>query len=165
MIPVTRTSLDLQWRRVIDSAVSARDTRALLDRPLRKSRDLAKDAAKVNAWVNSHVAYVSDQALYGKADYWAPAKTTLSIRRGDCEDFAILKMQMLRALGFDGQDMYLTIARDLARQEDHAVLIVRVGDQKLVLDNATSQIIDATQTNDYRPVLSFTSKHKWLHGY
>ena len=33
--------------------------------------------------------------------------------RGDCEDYAIAKLQMLRAAGFEDRDLYLVIAKDL----------------------------------------------------
>jgi predicted transglutaminase-like cysteine proteinase len=119
----------------------------------------------VNSWTNAHVRYVEDQALYGKADYWAGAQTTLRRRAGDCEDIAIVKMQLLSALGVARSDMYLTIARDLARNADHALLVVKQDGKYWLLDNATDQLLDASQSYDYRPILSYSAGGKWLHGY
>jgi hypothetical protein len=51
----------------------------------------------------------------------------LVLFRSVWEDFAIAKMQILAAAGVPTRDMYLTLVRDLRRQEDHAVLVVRVG--------------------------------------
>jgi predicted transglutaminase-like cysteine proteinase len=61
--------------------------------------------------------------------------------------------------------MVLTIARDLARNADHAVLVVRLDGRYYMLDNATDQVLDASASHDYRPVLSFSDSQTWLHGY
>ena len=100
----------------------------------------------------------------GTRDYWATAGETLGDGFGDCEDYAILKYQMLAALGFDTRGMYLTLARDLARNADHAVLVVRVDGQHYLLDNATNLVLPADRTYDYRPTMSFSSESDWLHG-
>jgi predicted transglutaminase-like cysteine proteinase len=121
--------------------------------------------AAINAWTNGTVRYVEDRDLYGQADYWASARTTLKRRAGDCEDIAIAKMQLLAAMGVPRSDMYLTIARDLARNADHAMLVVRFEGEHLLLDNATDEVLDASGSYDYRPILSFNTAQKWLHGY
>jgi|GEM_PF-1527840 len=119
----------------------------------------------VNRWVNASVRYVEDYKLYGKADYWASAGRTLKSGRGDCEDYAIAKMELLKASGIMSSDMFLVIAKDLVRRADHALLVVRVGDDMLVLDNETDRILHAEDVRDYRPIMSFSSNGKWLHGY
>src|SRR3546814_7137241 len=53
--------------------------------------------ARVNQWVNREIAYIGDDRNYRQRDYWATAEQTIARGKGDCEDFAILKMQMLRA--------------------------------------------------------------------
>ncbi|MGD9664772.1 MAG: transglutaminase-like cysteine peptidase, partial [Novosphingobium sp.] len=90
---------------------------------------------------------------------------TLKMRKGDCEDIAIAKMQLLAAAGVPRNDMVLTIARDLVRRADHAVLIVKHEGRWLMLDNATDKVLDARYSYDYRPVLSFSENKSWLHGY
>lgn len=121
--------------------------------------------AAVNAWTNAQVRYVEDEELYGRADYWAGARRTLRARAGDCEDIAIVKLQLLAAMGVDRSDMFLTIARDLARNADHAVLVVRLGGRNWLLDNSTPEVLDAASSHDYRPILSYSADRKWLHGY
>ncbi|GAA0283512.1 hypothetical protein GCM10009127_26260 [Alteraurantiacibacter aestuarii] len=108
---------------------------------------------------------MEDRDGWGSRDYWATASETLSRRTGDCEDFAILKYQLLLTMGYAAEDMYLTLARDLARNADHAVLIVRQGDRFFMLDNATDAILPANLSYDYRPTISFNSESAWLHGY
>jgi predicted transglutaminase-like cysteine proteinase len=51
------------------------------------------------------------------------------------------------------------------RNADHALLIVRVGDEFVALDNTTDKLLDAALAHDYTPVLSFGSTAKWVHGY
>jgi predicted transglutaminase-like cysteine proteinase len=120
--------------------------------------------AAVNAWTNRRVRYVEDARLYRRADYWAGARTTLARGAGDCEDIAIVKLQLLAAMGVPRSDMYLTIARDLARHADHALLVVKLGGRYWLLDNATDRLLDAGASYDYQPVLSFSEHRRWLHG-
>ena len=162
-LPVKRTAFDFDWNRVRHSGVSHRLASALVrDIPGPAS---AATLAAVNSWTNARVRYVEDSAGYGRADYWADASRTLRRGTGDCEDIAIAKMQLLAALGVPSSDMYLTIARDLVRNADHALLVVTLGERNWLLDNATDQVLDASQSHDYRPILSFSGANRWLHGY
>jgi predicted transglutaminase-like cysteine proteinase len=162
-LPVSRTSFDKSWNRVrgagLSKHLSAELTQAIAGQP-----GEARLAA-VNAWTNANIRYAEDRELYGKADYWANAGVTLRRRAGDCEDIAIAKMQLLAAMGVERSDMFLVIARDLARNSDHAVLVVRQDGRHWLLDNATDQLLDAGGSFDYRPIMSFSSGQKWLHGY
>ncbi len=159
---VAHTTFDADWARVDARALSPRAVRGIL--PAGRS-DTATLLGGVNAWTNRHIRFAEDRQLYGQADYWADARTTLSKRAGDCEDIAILKMKLLAAAGVPRADMVLTVARDLARNADHAVLIVRDGTRFWLLDNATDAVLDASASNDYRPVFSYSEAGKWLHGY
>jgi predicted transglutaminase-like cysteine proteinase len=157
---VRHTSFDPSWNRVQRAALSPRVVQSL-----GAVSDNGAKLAAVNAWANSRIRYVEDRNLYGKADYWASASETLRARAGDCEDIAILKMQMLAATGVPRSDMYLTLARDLVRNADHAMLIVKMDGRYWLLDNSTDRLLDASEGNDYRPIMSFGSSQKWLHGY
>ncbi len=161
-LPVSRTAFDAQWKRVSHAGVP-RNLAGSLARSV-PGDGFARIAA-VNAWTNANIRFVDDRVQYRKADYWAGASATLRRRAGDCEDIAITKLQLLAALGVPRSDMYLTIARDLARNADHALLVVRQGGKFWLLDNATSQLLDASQSYDYRPILSYSESGKWLHGY
>lgn len=162
-LPVRRTSFDGAWNRVRNSGVSRGLARQL--GALGGGRPDAATLTAVNSWTNAKIRYAEDRELYGQADYWASANTTLKRGAGDCEDIAIAKLQLLAAMGIDRSDMYLTIARDLARNADHAVLVVQLGGRSWMLDNATDQVLDASASYDYRPILSFSAGKKWLHGY
>jgi predicted transglutaminase-like cysteine proteinase len=161
-IQIGRTSFDADWKRVShEKQRLGRELRGLVA----ASDTVEGRLEAVNGWVNHTIAYADDQVLFGKADYWAGPRRTLKLGKGDCEDFALLKLSLLAAAGVPREDMYLTIARDLVRHADHAVLIVRTDDGYRMLDNATDQVLDATQANDYRPVLSLSGSRSWLHGY
>lgn len=162
-IPIRRTSFDADWRRVQRQGLS-RSFAAALSGSMPHSANFATLAA-VNSWTNARVRYVEDRALYGRADYWASAETTLRRGAGDCEDIAIAKLQLLAALGVSRSDMFLTITRDLVRNADHAVLVVKLDGRMWLLDNSTSEVLDASQSHDYRPIMSFSTSRKWLHGY
>lgn len=118
---------------------------------------------QVNRWVNRAIAYRPDARTSHGGDYWSDAERTLRSRVGDCEDIAILKYQALLSLGVDPANMYFTLAHDTVRHADHALLVVRQGDGYLLLDNSTDSLLDGSQPNDYRPILSF-GQGKWIHG-
>ena len=159
-LEVGHTAFDRDWRRVRGDRISANRFHKLVG-------DTSGFAAigQVNSWVNQAIAYTEDRELFSRADFWAGAATTLRLRRGDCEDIALTKMQLLAAAGIPREDMILTIARDLVRNADHAVLIVRHDGRYYMLDNASDEVFDATGSHDYRPILSFGSSQTWLHGY
>jgi predicted transglutaminase-like cysteine proteinase len=163
-LAVGRTAFDADWVRVSSAGLSARVVQKLVPQQFRGAPlDLALIEG-INAWANQRIRYVEDAKLFGRADFWAKAETTLRNRAGDCEDIAILKMQVLAAMGVPRSSMFLTIARDLTRRTDHALLVVRFDDRFWVLDNATDRMLDANDSLDYQPVLSFSGERKWLHG-
>lgn len=160
-IAIGRTRYDTEWRRVSSRGLSQRDlTHAIGAVPQDRSALLAR----VNRWVNHKIDYRDDRRSSGARDYWADAATTLRRGSGDCEDFAILKMQMLAAAGIDRNDMMLTLARDTLRQVDHAVLLVRNGAGWSMLDLQSDRVVPAEGNYGYRAVLSFSGEGRWLHG-
>src|SRR3546814_9458497 len=90
----------------------------------------------INSWVNGRLRFVDDGQ---GGDNWASAARTLQSGVGDCEDYAIAKMKLLVAAGFDRHSMLLVIARDLVRQADPAVLAVRIGGDLMILDRSEAQ--------------------------
>ena len=158
-VRIGKTTFDSDWRRVARENLSG-----VANRSVGATSRSLQTVESVNRWVNREIRYVEDRDLFGRADYWAGAKVTLSMRKGDCEDIALTKMQMLADAGFDRGDLFLTIARDKARNLDHALLIVKVEGRFVILDNATDQLLDGAYAHDYAPVLSFSEKNKWVHG-
>ena len=159
---VGNTRLDARWRRVDKAGVdgpAARFAESLT------GRGKIERLEAVNWYVNRRVTFTDDMRHWGKPDVWSTASETLRSGRGDCEDYAIAKLQMLRRAGFSDRDLYLVIVKDLVSRQDHAVLVVRASGRMLVLDNGTDQLLDSEELHDYRPILTFASYGTWTHGY
>ncbi|MFC0590155.1 transglutaminase-like cysteine peptidase [Novosphingobium aquiterrae] len=162
-LEIRKTGFDRDWNRVRGSGLSGSFAARMVD--MGRAAPSMATLAGVNSWTNAKVRYVEDRELYGKADYWASAGETLRRGAGDCEDIAIAKMQLLAALGVHRDAMYLTIARDTVRAADHAVLVVKLDGKAWLLDNATDRVLDASESYDYRPIVSFSENKRWIHGY
>ncbi len=112
------------------------------------------------AWVHHRVnqlRYVSDRANWGEADRW---ETPLELfqRGGDCEDFALTKYFALRRLGFEDAALRLAVVWDKVDQEEHAILLVSVGDSLWLLDNKAAAIEPAAAYADrYRLIYSLNA--------
>jgi predicted transglutaminase-like cysteine proteinase len=161
-LAVPRSPLDYRWHKVEHARVTGAP--AAFASALR-GQDAFDRLEAVNRYVNARVTFTDDRRQYHVADLWSPAGETLRRGRGDCEDYAIAKLQMLRNAGFADRDLYLVIVKDLVRRADHAVLVVRAEGRMLLLDNGTDRVADAANAQDYRPVLSFNAGHVWTHGY
>jgi predicted transglutaminase-like cysteine proteinase len=161
-LPIDRTTLDRRWRKVEQGPVGA--TPATYAASLGERSAIEKLDA-VNRYVNARVRFVDDIRQYGVADHWTSASDTLRRGRGDCEDYAIAKMQLLRRAGFADKDLYLVILRDALRRADHAVLVARADGRLLVLDNGTDRMVDSSEMPDYRPIVTFSGNRVWTHGY
>lgn len=164
-VRIARTPFDRDWANIHRRPRSTLIEKALAKSGARSSPDKTKQVQMVNRWVNQNIVFGDDQAVYRRADYWAPASETLRRGVGDCEDFAIAKMDMLVALGVERADMRLIIARDLVRNADHAVLIVKLDGGSVMLDNVTDRLLNGQMPNDYRPIMSFSQNAKWVHGF
>lgn len=123
-LSISHTPFDRDWNRVRGSGLSKHAANSAL--PLSAGAPSAATLTAVNSWTNSSIHYVEDRQLYGEADHWATAGETLRRREGDCEDIAIVKMQLLAAYGVRRENMSLVIAHDLARGADHALLVVKL---------------------------------------
>lgn len=104
-LSIRKTPFDQKWRSV-SQAGHARG----LKRSLLRTGAIAADGpharvAAINSWVNSKIAYADDLALYRQNDFWASSRETLRRGKGDCEDYAILKMDLLAAMGIDRDKM------------------------------------------------------------
>ena len=95
----------LMWNKDTRRALSAYAERfeILRDRPL------AEKCAVVNAAVNKDIAFVWDQWNYAIEERFATPAETLRERRGDCEDFAIMKYFLLRHLDVPADNLLLAV--------------------------------------------------------
>lgn len=58
------------------------------------------------AWVKQLVTYTGDPAAWGMTEKWQLPDETFSMRTGDCEDGAILLMEVLRQNGIPANQLY-----------------------------------------------------------
>jgi predicted transglutaminase-like cysteine proteinase len=119
--------------------------------------------AFVQSRVHSSIRWISDATEWGKHDYWATAAQTLARGAGDMEDRAIVKMHALRALGFNPNDLFLTLARDRVGGPI-TVLTARLNGRYFVLDDTggTPFLVDSRR-NEFEPILSFGWASAWVH--
>jgi predicted transglutaminase-like cysteine proteinase len=89
----------------------------------------------INRAVDLAITPTSDEAQWGVDDHWSPPFETLQTRRGDCEDYAIVKYVALLQAGLSRDDVKIVILRNLRPNEDHAAVAARVDGQWLILDN------------------------------
>ena len=113
---------------------------------------------KINSAVNLAIRPASDWAQYGSADFWASPLQTLASGAGDCEDYAIVKYVVLRALGMAEADLRLMIVNDDKHKTEHAIVAVRDGQGWLILDNRTMFIVKAEDARYYSPLFVLDQK-------
>lgn len=157
-LPISRTALDGKWATVSQPLSGKGLWSGLVHAAQAAGRQ--QQVEMVNSWVNQRLRFVDD-----RGDNWASARQSLLRGAGDCEDYAIAKMKLLEAAGFDRHAIFLVIARDLVRQADHAVLAVRINDELMILDNMTDRVLPSSSVSDYRPIMSFNAYGRWTHGY
>lgn len=72
-------------------------------------------------WVQKNIKYVSDKKQFGLPEFWQLPSETLSLKKGDCEDGAILMANFLTVLGVPSWKIRLTAGLTTAK-EGHAWL-------------------------------------------
>ncbi len=99
-----------------------------------------QEMIEANFYANSSVAPVTDMEQYNTEEYW-----TLPEKFGDCEDYVLLKRQILIDKGWPKSSLLVTVVRQQSG-EGHAVLTVRTRDSDYILDNLNSKILPWFQT-------------------
>ena len=77
---------------------------------------------RIRIWVCANVTQTSDYSLHSVDDYWQTASETLTEKTGDCEDYAILMVSLLRAYGAPEDQIYAAIGYDLDNNWNAIVL-------------------------------------------
>jgi len=108
----------------------------VLARPRRRKKAATSDCAEgagrsgvarvglINQAVDVAITPASDEMQWG--------------RRGNCEDYAIVKYVALLQAGLSHDDVKIVILRNLLRKEDHAAEAARVDGQWLILDTTAA---------------------------
>ncbi|MEJ8475538.1 transglutaminase-like cysteine peptidase [Roseibium algae] len=90
----------------------------------------------LNAKVNHQIKPVTDQKLFGKAEYWTYPRSGA----GDCEEYVLEKQRKLLAAGWPKSALLITVAKDV-KNEGHAVLTVRTDQGDMILDNQIEAVL------------------------
>ena len=124
-----------------------------------KDKPKAFQLAKVNSYMNLY-RYILDPINWGVKDYWEIPKEFFA-RFGDCEDYAIVKYFTLRALGWKAEDMQIIVLQDMNLRIAHAILSVKLGKKKMILDNQIGLVVEAKRIRHYRPIYSLNENGWW----
>ncbi|UZF95732.1 transglutaminase-like cysteine peptidase [Bosea sp. NBC_00550] len=179
-LAISNAPLTQRWRAALDERADSyfgnecRAARAACTSKLRQRlveavsiaqrQDEQEAVRSINAAVNSWLKYRTDSDTYGVLDYWATASEILQRGTGDCKGYAILKMWMLLAAGFDRSQIRLQLVKIPATGQDHAVLVVNTMSHQLVLDNIAVGVRSDNQVKEYLPLLSFVENSTFIHG-
>lgn len=170
-IPVAR-----KWKTVFP-AVAATDfshcaqqsgcaARGILGKAVENAETLAfrRKISGINRTVNRLVRYQPDAENYGSKDYWATPDEILARGKGDCEDYAILKMAALKAAGLPAEAMAIVVLRDVRRNFYHAVLAITTSQGHFILDNLSDEVKLDSALPNYQPLFSVSADRSWIHG-
>jgi predicted transglutaminase-like cysteine proteinase len=171
-----------RWRKLMHEDVSGvfgvncTDHRAACATPLARSAAAAiarlstsSDAVSVvrgvNSFVNRTLVYKDDPDLFQVTDHWATMAETARRGSGDCEEYALMKLAMLKLLGFSSAQLRLVLLRIPRLGRDHAVLVVDTGSGRYVLDNLVADVYLDTDNRGYVPLVSMMGNHNYIHGF
>jgi predicted transglutaminase-like cysteine proteinase len=125
---------------------------------LARAKEGRARVGEINRAVNLSIKPMSDLAQHGVADHWSAPLATLTAGAGDCEDYAILKYVALHEAGIDADDLQLMLVRDLKRNALHAVLLVRLDQEWVILDNRMLIMLNVLEARYYYPL--FVLNHR-----
>jgi predicted transglutaminase-like cysteine proteinase len=138
----------------------------ILQRLIAPARSLPplQKMAFVQTAVTKSVHWISDATEWGQHDYWASASQTLAHGAGDAKNRAIVKLQALRALGFNNSDLFLTLARDKVGGP-LTVLTVRSGGRYYIVDDSGGAPFPVeARSFEFQPIMSFGMYGAWVHA-
>lgn len=172
VVPVGKLPAFGQWASVRPAAGVVEDLctenfcRTDAGRRLADAADAARRMAPVEALkfinreVNRAIAYRSD-----KGDTWQTLAQSAARGTGDCEDFAIAKMEILSDIGFAPEQLQFIVLKDTRRGLYHAVLAVHVDGQRFILDNLSNTAASDAIFRTYQPIASFVGDKSFVHGF
>ena len=159
--PIRAERFAANWARAREDASNS----SAMQQFVAPARNLCRDQqlSYVQGAARQRIRWRSDTTQWGRHDYWASAAETLASGYGDEEDFAIVKMQALRALGFNRDDLFITLGRDSVGGPI-VVLVAKLDSQYFVLDQNGGKPwrVDERRT-EFDPSISFGPDRVWVH--
>lgn len=124
--------------------------------PMVLSHDAWDKLVQVNYAVNQAIRPLTDFEIHGVEEHWSYPRTV-----GDCEDYVLLKRDLLMHAGFSAADLLITVVKQ-PDGSGHAVLTVRTDRGDFILDNMRDKILLWSDT-EYTFLKRQSSRHsgKW----
>lgn len=120
------------------------------------SKPFNEQIIAINDYVNQNISYETDTNQFNTLDYWQTPIETLTNKKGDCEDYAILKYALLKKQGISS---YLAYARQIdpvtSKIQSHLVNYVLINDQPYILDNLSYRILTPVERRDLSIIFIF----------
>ena len=110
--------------------------------------------AHLNRTVNLAIKYETDTRNHGIPDHWATPFDTLASGKGDCEDYAIAKYALLRAMHWPEQDLRIVLVYIERKRQYHAIEAARLGRDWIILDNGRLTISNDASVLNYHPLFT-----------
>ncbi len=125
--------------------------------PAKMTSKMWSKLQRVNTQVNRAIAPATDMQTRGVSEYWEIPK-----RRGDCEDYSLLKRSKLLSAGFKSSQLSLAKVRQRSG-EAHVVLVARTTEGDFALDNLTNsaQLVSRTG-HKFLSMQSANNASKWV---
>ena len=99
------------------------------------------ELVRINRLVNETIKPVTDMEHWGVVEHWDYPTDGY----GDCEDYVLLKRQMLMKAGWPSSALLVTVVRD-KKGDGHAVLTVKTDKGEFVLDNQEESVLAWSET-------------------
>ena len=94
------------------------------------------DLIRINRWANENIEPMTDMEHWGVVERWDYPDDGY----GDCEDYVLLKRQMLIKAGWPRSALLVTVVRD-KKGDGHAVLTAKTDKGEFILDNQNESVV------------------------
>jgi predicted transglutaminase-like cysteine proteinase len=94
------------------------------------------DLIRINRWANDNIEPMTDMEHWGVVERWDYPDDGY----GDCEDYVLLKRQMLIKAGWPRSALLVTVVRD-KKGDGHAVLTAKTDKGEFILDNQNESVV------------------------
>jgi predicted transglutaminase-like cysteine proteinase len=113
---------------------------------------------EINNDVNALIEQISDKELFGVEEFW----TFPFQNKGDCEDIALAKRNLLVEAGLPKNRLPLTVVYNKEKNELHTVLLIDSTEGMFILDSLTDEIW-AIEESNYIFIKRLSDQHirKW----
>jgi len=126
-----------------------------------RGRPARERLAAINARVQARIAYASDAVVWGRPNYWEDPREIVGKGATDCEGFAVFKMFLAIAAGIDRKDMAIVVGQIPSSGVYHAVLVVRVDGEGVVLDSWRRGLRTGDGLIDFAPLYAVDTVNVW----